>query len=331
MRLSLVGLAVGLCASSAFAQYVISAHSGVVQYVEGRAYINDTLVEPKAGQFPDIKQHQEFRTEEGRAEVLLTPGVFLRMGENSSIRMQSTQLADTRVEVLKGSVMVECDEVSKDDVIVLLYKGNTMYLVKHGLYRVDTNPERFEVFDGEAIVKGESGQVTLKAGKRTSLNGVLMAESFDKSTGDELYRWSSRRAAYLAKANISSATSLRSTGYSGAGLGSWYWNSLFGMYTWVPYRGMGYSPFGYRYWSPVTVSQIYYHPAPVNNTFNGWGGSSASGGSLGYSSNSAGSSYSGGSFSHGAASAPSAPSAPSGGGGAPAAGGGGGAGGARSR
>jgi len=96
-----------LSAGSALAQYVISTHSGVIQYVEGRAYLGDKPVEPKFGQFPDIKENQEFRTEEGRAEVLLTPGVFLRMGENSAIRMLSTHLTDTRVEVLSGSAVVE--------------------------------------------------------------------------------------------------------------------------------------------------------------------------------------------------------------------------------
>jgi hypothetical protein len=91
-------LAFGLfVSSSVFGQLVISAHSGVVQYVEGRAYLDGTPVELKFGHFPDIKQNQEFRTEEGRAEILLTPGVFLRLGENSAIRMVSNGLTDTRV------------------------------------------------------------------------------------------------------------------------------------------------------------------------------------------------------------------------------------------
>ena len=93
MRLRFASLVfAGLAASSAYAQYVISAHSGVIQVVEGSAYLNDKAVVTKFGQFPDIKNGQEFRTEQGRAEVLLTPGVFLRMGENSSIKMVSNLL-----------------------------------------------------------------------------------------------------------------------------------------------------------------------------------------------------------------------------------------------
>ena len=289
MRASVAGLALGIIAvSSAHAQYMISAHSGVVQHVEGTAYLNDNQVEPRSGEFPSIKENQVFRTTEGMAEVLLTPGVFLRLGENSSIRMVSTKLDDTRVEVFKGSAMVECEDLAKDNAIMLLYKGNEMLLVKHGLFRVDADQGLFKVYDGEAIVKGESGQLTLHKGKETALNGVLMAESFDAKADDDLYRWSDRRSGYLAKANVSSANSLiggssgssfggfsalggpcggafgngfGSLGYGvGYGYSPWQFNPMFGMYTYVPCSGSAYSPFGYGFYSPYTVWQapVYY-------------------------------------------------------------------------
>jgi hypothetical protein len=261
MRSRVAGLAVGVLAvSSAYAQYMISAHSGVIQYVEGSAYLNDNPVDPKIGQFPNIKENEVFRTTEGMAEVLLTPGVFLRMTENSSIRMVSNKLTDTRVEVLSGSALVECEDLAKDNAIMLLYKGSNMLLVKHGLYRVDADQGLFKVYDGEAIVKGDSGQLTLHKGKETVLTGALMAENFDTKADDDLYRWSDRRSGYLAKANISSANSLNSgTGYGGLWNG-WQFNPMFGMYTYVPYDGYLFSPFGYGFWSPGMVWQapIYY-------------------------------------------------------------------------
>ena len=290
MRASVAGLALGILAvSSVHAQYMISAHSGVVQHVEGTAYLNDNQVEPRSGEFPSIKENQVFRTTEGMAEVLLTPGVFLRLGENSSIRMVSTKLDDTRVEVLKGSAMVECEDLAKDNAIMLLYKGNEMLLVKHGLFRVDADQGLFKVYDGEAIVKSESGQLTLHKGKETALNGVLMAENFDPKADDDLYRWSDRRSGYLAKANVSSANSLIG-GSSGAGFGGysgfgggiggysgfggcggglgyglgygyspWQFNPMFGMYTYVPCNGLAYSPFGYGFYSPYSVWQAPYY------------------------------------------------------------------------
>ena len=42
-------------------------------------------------------------------------------------------------------------------------------------------------------------------------------------------------------------------GYNPAFLGGWAFNPIFGMYTYLPYSGFGYSPFGYTYYSPNTV------------------------------------------------------------------------------
>lgn len=275
MQLRLAGLAVGvLAASSAYSQYVISAHSGIIQVVEGSAYLNDKAVETKFGQFPDIKPGQEFRTADGRAEILLTPGVFLRMGAQTSIKMVSNALTDTKVEVLGGTVIAECDEIPKDNSIELLYKNSTMMLVKHGLYRVNTEPSAvLQVFDGEAIVKGESGQLTLHGGKETVLGGALMAENFDKKDTDDLYNWSSRRAGYLATANASSAAAINNGGgYSGGlfGFGGWQFNPMFGMFTFVPAMGIGYSPFGYGWFSPYTIG--YYMPYFGYPSYSGYAG-----------------------------------------------------------
>ena len=280
MRFLVAGLSLGvLAAGTAGAQAVISAHAGVVQYVEGRAFLNNQAIEPKFGQFPDIKENQEFRTEEGRAEILLTPGVFLRLGENSSIRMLSNRLTDTRVEVLTGSAMVECNDVPKDNSIEAVFKGSAIRLDKQGLYRIDTNPARVRVYEGEAVVTDGSGRLVVKGGKQTNLAGVLLAEGFDRKDVDALYNWSDRRAAYVAQANVVSASTaggnsysggysgcnlLGGLGYSGFGydpsfLGGWMFNPIFGMYTYMPYSGFGYSPFGYTYYSPYTVAYAPYY------------------------------------------------------------------------
>ncbi len=245
MRFLVAGLSVGvLVAGSACAQSVISTHSGVVQYVEGRAFLGDKPVDPKFGQFPDIKQNQEFRTEDGRAEILLTPGVFLRLGENSSIRMLSTSLIDTRVEVLSGSAMIESNDVPKDNSIQLVYKKDAIQLRKQGLYRLDTEPARFQVFEGEAVVTDPSGQLTLHGGKQTSLAGVLMAENFNHKADDQdaLYRWSDRRASYVAQANVASAASA-SASSGGYGNGGYGYNGL--GYDALGYGGLGYGGLGY--------------------------------------------------------------------------------------
>jgi hypothetical protein len=187
--------------------------------------------------------------------------------------------------VLSGSAIVESNEIPKDNAIQLVYKNDTVRLQKQGLYRLDTEPARFQVFEGEAVVADTSGQLTLHGGKQTNLSGALMAESFDRKADnqDALYRWSDRRASYVAQANVASAASV-GNGYTGSGsgygyglgsgygygfgsgfgynpgfLGGWAFNPVFGMYTYLPYEGFGYSPFGYTYYSPYTVGYAPYY------------------------------------------------------------------------
>src|SRR4029450_7178968 len=128
--------AITLAGLPAYAQSVISAHSGLIHYVEGRVLLDGKPVEVKVTALPGIKEGKEFRTEDGRAEVLLNPGVFLRMGENSALRMVSNKLSDTRVEFLSGSMIIESngDLAQKEDNVTVLYKGASVQLRKRGIY-----------------------------------------------------------------------------------------------------------------------------------------------------------------------------------------------------
>lgn len=271
--------AVGLTAS---AQSVISAHSGVIHYVEGRVLLNGNPVEVKAAQFPDVKNGGELTTEEGRAEVLLSPGVFLRLPENSSLRMLSNALTDTRIELLRGSILVEAADLIKGNAVTLTCRDANVSLLKRGLYRVDADPGRVRVYDGEALVRAVSGQLTLKRGKQTLLSGALTAERFDAKDTDELYRWASRRSGYIATANVSAARSLAYQGYDSYS-GGWIFNPWYGMFTYVPLGGLVYSPFGYGFWSPVRVISAF-QPAYASGggIYGGSRGPSYSASELGY-------------------------------------------------
>src|SRR6516164_5495593 len=115
-------MAFGLILSAwapALAQSVISTHSGVVYFFDGAVYVGDQRLEQRFGRFPDIGEGRELRTEQGRAEVLLTPGVILRIGDNSVIRMVSSKFSDTRVELLVGSAILEANEPAPDTAVLL--------------------------------------------------------------------------------------------------------------------------------------------------------------------------------------------------------------------
>ena len=278
-----VVLALGI--GPAMAQPVTAAKSGLVAYLEGKVYLDNERLEFSTVHFPQIKENATLRTEDGRAEVLLTPGVVLRLGENSSLRLITNRLIDTRLELLTGSAVVEADNVEKDTSVTVVCKSGTVGLSKMGIYRFDAEPGRLRVFKGLADVK--LGSETVEAilvpgGKAIGLAGdTATAEKFDTEDTDSLDRWSSHRGMVLANANPSAAKSASTRPVYTIGLGmgmgmgqcGWIWNPWYGVYTYVPCYGSLNSPYGYRYWSPYTVGQAYYRP-PV---YSGGGGNSGYG------------------------------------------------------
>jgi hypothetical protein len=273
VRFSLgIALTAGATSFVASAQSVISAKSGLIHYVEGRVYLADELVESKFGSFPDIKENGQVRTEDGRAEVLLTPGVFLRVGENSAIRMVTNRLIDTRVEFVSGSILVEADDLPKDNGVTIVYKDYSVRLQQKGVYRFDSEPAVLRIYDGSVIADLNGKAEEIKQGRSLAMDGELKTEKFDKDKEtDALYRWSRRRSEYLAMANVSAAKSVRDSGTYWQS-SSWYFNPYFNMYSFVPGRGAYYNPFGFALWSPFTVYDYLYSPGYYYTGYGGYGG-----------------------------------------------------------
>jgi hypothetical protein len=247
----------------------------MIHYVEGRVMLEGQPVDVKFAEFPQVKDGQVLATEEGRAEVLLTPGAFLRLAENSAFKMESGKLSDTVLEIQSGSALFEIAELLADNSITVHFKDSTIELVKKGLYRFDATANRMRVYDGEARVTSGQQTVTAKKGREIGFGTVVQTASFDTKSTDAFYRWASRRAENIAMANVSSAQSAASSGSYVSGYGSWAWNPWYGMFTYLPGRGYGYSPFGWMFYSPVTVYYVYY---PQNGGFYGNNGYGAGGG-----------------------------------------------------
>lgn len=238
----------------AAAQSVISAKAGLVHYTEGVVTVDGQPAEHKIkGKFVELATGQELKTEEGRAEVLLTPGSTLRLAEHSSLRMLSTTLMDVRFELLSGSALIECGEMQKDQAMTATAGEYALSIRAKGLYRIDR--ERVRVYEGEAVLAGAGQSLTLRKGRLALLGPVLTAEKFDPKVGDELYRWAARRSEQFSLANLSAAHSLYQSG-AAWNLGGWYWNPWFNMFTYVPLRGQWLSPFGYTFFNPGRAYQV---------------------------------------------------------------------------
>ncbi len=282
-----LALTILAAAASAWGQSVISAHSGVIHLAEGQVSVDGKDVVQKFGEFGDVKTGQTLTTQEGRAEVLLTPGVFLRVNENSSFRMVSNKLDDTKIEIVSGTAMVQVSQLIEDNAITLLSHDASIALTKKGLYRLDADQARFRVYEGEAKVATPAKNLTAKKGNEVEIGEQLVAKNFDTKDTDAFYRWNERSDEYISEANIYAAKSARDSGfgYSGngtydSGAGSWMWNPWFGMFTYMPFGGMFYSPFGYGYYSPVMVGYLYMPGSPYY-----YGGGIPRGGFVGASGN----------------------------------------------
>src|ERR1051326_8983639 len=192
----------------ASAQMVVSAKSGLVNYVEGNVFLNDQAIEQSITKYPEIKEKAILRADEGRAEVLLTPGVILRLGEKSSIRMITNRLVDTRVELLTGSAVIEAVQTAKDTNVTVVVKSASASVVKAGIYRFDVEPAQIKVHHGEAAAEIDGQSILVGAGRMLLLDGATASvQKFNNEDTDALDHWSRQRGQLLAMANSSPAKS----------------------------------------------------------------------------------------------------------------------------
>ena len=255
--LALLGL--GLMASPMLAagqqqDQARQAVPGTVNYVEGTVYLNGSQLNSKDVGNAVLAPGEQISTGKGKAEILLTPGVFLRLDDNSAAKMISPDLALTQVQLDKGRAGVEVDEIHDQNDLQLIDAGVTTRLNKRGYYQFDASQPEAMVFDGEAHVQvGDNKWREIKGHHELALNEgpALKNEKpagFNKSDAeDELYNWNSLRSQYMAEANNQMAADYGGA-YSGPG---WYWDPWAYDYAYMGFGpfaspfGFGFYPFGW--------------------------------------------------------------------------------------
>ena len=94
-----------LMAASLSAQSVLSTKAGLVSD-GGEVYMDDRRVEISPSGIVMVNENAVLRTGAGKAEVLLGPCAAIWIDENSSFRLISNDIIDTRIEWLTGSAVV---------------------------------------------------------------------------------------------------------------------------------------------------------------------------------------------------------------------------------
>jgi hypothetical protein len=222
---------------------------GTVNYIEGAAFINGRPLNNRNVGNAELNAGQVLTTGSGKAEILLTPGIFLRVDSNSAVEMISPDLAKTQVDLEHGRVGIEVDQIFPQNMVQIVDNGVTTQLLKTGYYEFDANQPEALVFDGRAEVETGNGKwESVKSHHELALVADGSREktvSFDSHpTNDELYNWSSLRSHYLAEANNQIAGEYA---YTPGFYPGWYWDPYMWNYTflgWDPF----YSPFGWGFY-----------------------------------------------------------------------------------
>jgi FecR protein len=212
-------------------QYIVSAKAGWVNYVDGQA---------------NVQPHQQVAVampiETGprsHAELLLSPGSFLRLGEQARVVFDSVDLTDIAVRVLEGVAVVEVADVDSHAPIRVSTGNLRTVIVSPGLYRF--------VGDTAVVVDGKlrtaDSRMTIKKGKQVSAAGDSYIENrTELAFADDLDRWSAQRTASLARANALAYR--RYTANNGYWLGgyspsfvngsAWLYSPLLNGFTFIP-------------------------------------------------------------------------------------------------
>lgn len=247
-RITAALLGMGMFCVPAFAAN--PARPGTVNYIEGSAWLDGQQLNNRSVGSAELNPGQELSTGQGKAEILLTPGIFLRLDDNSAVKMISPDLTNTQVELDQGRASVEVDQIFPQNQVQIIDGGVTTQVIKPGYYEFDAAHPEALVFNGQA-------EVQLRANKWEEIKGhheMALAAAADgahvetasfntRDAQDDLYNWSSLRSQYLAEANNQIAPE-----YMGAGFyPGWYWDPYGWDYTFI---GMNpfMSPFGWGFY-----------------------------------------------------------------------------------
>src|ERR1700722_8160710 len=229
------------------------ARPGSLNYVEGQASLEGQSLGPEAIGKTELHAGQSLETQAGKAELLLTPGVFFRLGDNSSATMISLTLTNTELRLDKGEATVEVAELHPENNVVIAEGAAKTRLSKTGFYDFDAEHDNVRVYQGEANIEVNGHKIKVENDHQLAFNaGASMTpEKFNKEQEhDDLYRWSSLRSSYLAEANVDRAQDHQEGYWYGAG---WDWDPYYAAYTFIPGDGIFYSPFGWGFYSPFDV------------------------------------------------------------------------------
>lgn len=234
----------------------VTASPGTINYVEGQVTVHGTAIPVGGSEVARVNLRDVLETAQGKAEILLTPGVFLRVDEGSAIRLSGT-LQAPRVEVLRGDALLEVAQIDRRRGFDVLDRGVDARAEKNGIY--EFSMEGIYVRSGKMRAEDDRRIITFGKGEELLLDdhsGRKSRKAHLQET-DAIYGWSQSRAKYVAVASQWSAESVQAglltLDRDSAHDAAWIWNPWFNSWAFVPAKNYQQSPFGYGYYSPTAM------------------------------------------------------------------------------
>ena len=281
-----------LCFSiGSFAQnrekFVISAKAGGINAITGEASVH------ARGQgdwqqlsiTDDLDAGDRVRTaNDGRVEILLNPGSYLRLGGDSEVELSNNSLENLEVRLLRGTAIVEATGADDLDLNINISTPHTkLAIVRQGLYRLNVVPgDATELIVRKGRVILSDSHTKVKGGNKVVFNAtnvsVAKLTKEEKKFEEVVDVWSKDRGKLLAKANSRINNRMLDSAFASfrdldpfsidpfsRRLGLWFYNSNLRCYTFLPFfYGWG-SPYG-SYNTSIYYPPAYY-PRPNSNGY----------------------------------------------------------------
>ena len=198
-------LALAACPLEVQAQLVVSARSGLIHHVVGEVFVDGEAVAGIWGGLSYVSAGSTLETGNGQAELLLAPGIFLRLGPDSRIRMLADDITAVQLELQRGAAMVDWQSAIKQRAVTISSDKAAIRLDRKGLYRLQADlgsPLDLRVLRGRAAVVQEGAETVIRGRQEARLGTAgLAVHDASPCDNDEFDRWNLTRTSRIAEMN----------------------------------------------------------------------------------------------------------------------------------
>ncbi|MFQ5721803.1 MAG: DUF6600 domain-containing protein [Candidatus Aminicenantales bacterium] len=217
-----------------------------LSYITGDIFIQraaDLGYEPGKVNMP-IAEGDRLGTTEGRGEIYLGRGNYLRLDHNTKIdflKLPDKNSDLTQFQLWSGNIYLSLKTLTKEKSLQVHTPDVSIYFLTEGLYRIDVSKNReteILVFNGLVEAAGETGSVLIKDAQRLEVTAGRFGSQPSKFIAvaeDSFDRWSEARDSQIRQQIVKHylPEELEDFQYELDAYGDWAYVPPYG-YVWVP-------------------------------------------------------------------------------------------------